>query len=291
MKNFRLNVFQKPIGQRFKLIISILVVLALFYLGLSKLVKSSSNNIEEDFYQDKKALVLKFNRIFYQSEFKVYSQQNEDGVLNRLISMFNLNNKYYVEMGTQSGVECNSRYLREVLGWKGHMFDGGFENQSINLHKEKITHWNILDIFHKYKISKEISILSEDTDYADYWIMEAILSEYSPKIVVHEVNQMPPYKCVTVPKSDKLIFWDKTSFHGASVCAFYCLAKRFNYTMVYCESDGIDCFWVRNDILENHLKIKPDFVQSVLTPDILYNNPGWSHPSPKYEPKWTIITC
>ena len=181
--------------------------------------------------------------------------------------------------------------MREVLGWKGDMFDGGFQNPSIGLHKETITHWNILDLFKKYNISKDISILSEDTDYADYWIVEAILSEYSPKVIAHEVNQMPPYRCVVVPKENKLIYWDGSFNHGGSVCAFYCLAKRFNYTMVYCESNGVDCFWVRNDLLEKHLNIKADFINSVLTPEILYNNPGWVHSPPKYEPKWISITC
>jgi hypothetical protein len=111
----------------------------------------------------------------------------------------------------------------------------------------------IFELFEKYKVPIEIDILSEDTDYADYYIVEEILKIYRPKILVHEVNQQPGNLCVTVAKEDKLIFWDGSNYHGGSVCAFWCLAKRFSYTMVYCEKAGVNCFWLRNDLLENNL--------------------------------------
>jgi hypothetical protein len=49
------------------------------------------------------------------------------------------------------------------------------------------------------------------------------------------VNRETPRHCVTVPKpdpNDKGDWLHKTRFYGASVCAFNCLAKNFNYTMV-----------------------------------------------------------
>lgn len=170
------------------------------------------------------------------------------------------------------------------------MFDGGFSNEEIGLHKEVITYKTVLDIFKKYSIEDDIGILSEDTDYADYWIVETILTQYKPKVVIHEVNQQGPEKCVTVPKTDKLIFWDSTEFHGASVCAFYCLAKNSkSYTMIYCESKGVNCFWVRNDLLEKHLKINSEFVQSILTPEFLFRKPNFAYT--KTTKSWQNITC
>ena len=62
-----------------------------------------------------------------------------------------------------------------------------------------------------------------------------MLKSYRPKIVIHEVNQQPPKLCVTVPKPDvnQLVLWESgSSYHGGSVCAFYCLAKTNGYTMV-----------------------------------------------------------
>lgn len=176
---------------------------------------------------------------FYNSikEKKIYSQFGEDGVIVSLLSLLNLPKRSgsFVEFGTQNGSECNTRYLREILEWKGLMMDGSFEDLSINLYKEKVLYSNVLELFRKYNVTKDLDILSEDTDYADFWIIEEILKEYRPKIIIHEVNQQLPDICVTVPKPNtkELLFWESgSSFHGASTCAFFCLAKMNDYSMV-----------------------------------------------------------
>jgi hypothetical protein len=101
--------FLKKITLRKILLISILSVLILYYLVSKQ--KQASKSVEIDFFQDQRAEVLKFHQKISRSEFKVFSQQKEDGVLDKLIKMFDLDktNKYFVEIGTQSGVECNSR--------------------------------------------------------------------------------------------------------------------------------------------------------------------------------------
>ncbi len=146
--------------------------------------------------------------------------------------------------------------------------DGSNSNPKINLNRELISHETILDLFEKYKVPIDLDIFSEDTDYADYWIVEKVLTKYKPKIVIHEVNQQD--LCVTVPKPDKVIYWDGSNFHGASACAFHCLAIRFGYTMVYCEQKGVNCFWIRNDLLEKNLGISSQYVQEVLTSTYLF---------------------
>ena len=179
---------------------------------------------------------------------------------------------------------------REQKGWKGIMFDGEFSDPSINLYKEMVSHLNILELFAKYGVTDEsLDILSEDTDYADYWIVEKILTKYRPKIVIHEVNQQPHHMCVTVPKPENVIFWDKSSFHGGSVCAFRCLAIANGYTMVYCESAGVNCFWLRNDILESHLHFNVALMQLILQPAYLYKKPGFVYSSTSNI--WHQIKC
>ena len=224
------------------------------------------------------------------SEKKIYSQNNEDGVILKLLEFLNIEkNGFYVEFGTEQGLECNTRNLRENYGWKGLLMDGSNQNLDINLHKETISHENILQLLQKHNIQDKIDILSEDTDYADYWIVEQILTKYNPKIVIHEVNQQPPELCVTVPKSKELIFWDGSNFHGGSVCAFWCLAKRFNYTMVYCETKGVNCFWVRNDLLYILLMIDIDKIQDTLNPKLLFKKASFVYPAT--DNQWFQVSC
>jgi len=40
--------------------------------------------------------------------------------------------------------------------------------------------------------------------------------------------------------------------------------------MVYCEQKGVNCFWIRNDLLEKNLGISSQYVQEVLTSTYLF---------------------
>ncbi len=242
---------------------------------------------------EEKTRVMQFYESIKTKEFKKYTQGNEDGVIDFLIEWCNLGQKnytgFFVEFGTETGVETNTRYLREKRNWTGLLMDGSNENLAINLHKETILYSNIVGLFQKYKVPQEFDLFSEDTDYADYWIMEQVMLKYSPKIVVQEVNQQGPDLCVTVPKPLNLTFWDSSDYHGASVCAFRCMAIRFGYTMVYCGSHGVNCFWIRNDLLEKYLNIEASVVQRVLTPAVLYMKPAFIYRSTNNP--WLHVNC
>jgi hypothetical protein len=141
---------------------------------------------------------------------------------------------------------------------------------AINLYEELVHDQTVLEIFEKYKIPKDIDLLSVDTDYADYWIIEKILTQYKPKVIIHEINQQPLDTYVSVPKVDYIVITDKTNYFGANICAYYCLAKINDYSMMYCESAGVNCFWIRNDLIKNNLKLDVPMVQKILNPNFLF---------------------
>lgn len=76
-------------------------------------------------------------------ERKISSQNGEDGVIAKILETLGESNPYYVEIGVEDGRECNSRYLREELGYQGLQFDKDYENLEINLYREFITAENI----------------------------------------------------------------------------------------------------------------------------------------------------
>jgi hypothetical protein len=54
----------------------------------------------------------------------VFSQSGEDRVLEHIFLVLGHGKKRFVELGEESGVECNTRRLRESFGWTGLIMDG-----------------------------------------------------------------------------------------------------------------------------------------------------------------------
>ena len=52
------------------------------------------------------------------------------------------------------------------------MMDGGFDNPSINLHKEWINSSNIVGLFEKYKVPKNFDHMTIDIDLTTLWEMQ-----------------------------------------------------------------------------------------------------------------------
>lgn len=179
---------------------------------------------------------------------KIYSQNNEDGIIDKIFEIIGTTNKYYVEFGTGDGSECNTRYLREKKGFSGLMMDGCCENLIINLRKEFITRENINSLFKKYKVPAEFDLLSIDIDFNDFYIWWA-LPEYKPRLVVIE------YNTGYGPVDDKVVIynkthmWDYTDYSGASIVAMNNLGKKMGYTLIY--ANGVNLFFLKDDIIKS----------------------------------------
>jgi len=186
-------------------------------------------------------------------EKKIFSQSGEDGVTMKLIELIygdnNNNSRFYVEFGVEDGNECNTRILREKYKWKGLQMDGSNENHAINLKKEFITKENIIDLFKQYNVPSVINLLSVDIDFNDFYCLKEILKNYKCGIIICE------YNATHLPDEDKIVIydvngsWDKTNYFGASLLSLNMLAKKYNYSLVYCTENGVNSFFIHNDII------------------------------------------
>src|ERR1700761_1083021 len=59
--------------------------------------------------------------------FKVYSQCDEDGIIQEIFRRIGTGNKRFVEFGVETGIECNSVKLL-IEGWHGLWLDGSPDN-------------------------------------------------------------------------------------------------------------------------------------------------------------------
>jgi hypothetical protein len=180
----------------------------------------------------------------------VYSQNGEDGVIEKIFKLIGTSSKYYLEFGGHDGITAsNSRRLRRQFGWTGLLLDGGYENPAINLYKEYITAENINELFAKYNVPGNLDFLSIDIDYNDFYVWKALDKKYQPRLIVVE------YNATHLPFEDKVVEYspmfsgDATNYYGASILAFYNLGRSKGYSLVYAEKQGVNLFFVRDDLV------------------------------------------
>ena len=144
--------------------------------------------------------------------------------------------------------------------------------------REWIAAENINDLFLKHQVPPEFDILSIDIDYNDFWVWNAIDQDrYKPRVVIVEYNaHIPPLEARTVPYNATGTWDGKTRYFGAGIGAFNVLAQKRGYSLVYCESHGVNCFFVRNDALGLNIGLYMD-IEVVHRPPNFFGM-GWKYP-------------
>lgn len=203
-------------------------------------------------------------------EFKIFSQFGDDGIIQYLIRNVKIENNLFIEFGVEDYIESNTRFLMMNNNWSGYIMDGSDEAiKSLETRtwywKHELTHksafidkGNINGLLDNSGFS-DIGILSIDIDGNDYHIFEEInLKKINPAIIIMEYNSVfGKERLITVPY-DKVFFRTKAHYSnlywGASLPALDNLASKRGYSLVGCNTAGINAYFVRKDLLNAKVK-------------------------------------
>jgi hypothetical protein len=194
--------------------------------------------------------------------FKVYSQVDEDGIIEHIFSRLGDGSRCFVELGCGNGSENNTHYLA-LKGWKGVWVDGGRENiaaitavippDSPRLLVERmfITRDNIGEAMARWvaRLGGVPDLLSLDIDGNDAIVLERILRVGAPRVLVLEYNGKfpPPLKLSVAYRDDH--GWEGDDYYGSSLQVFIdLLAER--YVLVSCGLSGANAYFVRSDFAD-----------------------------------------
>lgn len=222
-------------------------------------------------------------------EKKIFSQNGEDGIIEEIFDRIGTTNKCFVEFGVENGKECNTRYLLEKKGWSGLWIDGSdangrsarsyFKNFNLKFLTSFITAENIESLFQSENTPGEMDILSIDIDGNDFWVWKNI-TNYRPRLLVIEYNASypPPTKWVMPYKSDHQ--FDGTRNFGASLLSLVELGKEKGYTLIVCDKNGVNAFFLRDDLVSDKFLIE--------NTDYFYSAPkyGYFFGHPKGKGPW-----
>jgi hypothetical protein len=212
------------------------------------------------------------------TEYKVFSQWGEDGILQYLVGKLGPPTTF-AEIGVADYWECNTRFLMMKDNWRGIVIDSGTAHidnlrssetawrWSIDAVSAFVTADNIDELIAGAGLSDDIGILSIDVDGVDYWLWKAV-SGVKPWIVVMEYNSLYGGEhAVTVPYSPTFSAAEahySWQFSGASLAALHHLGKAKGYRLVGVCSNGVNAFFVRDDVAADLWDLTPEeaFVQA-----------------------------
>jgi hypothetical protein len=219
-----------------------------------------------------RAASLPINTKFNLAGFKVFSQWDEDGIIQYLINKLPIEHETFIEFGVENYEESNTRFLMINNHWQGMVLDGCgadiewirkdrmYWQYDLQAKAAWITRDNIDALLCESGFPRDVGLLSVDIDGNDYWIWEAIQS-IRPRIVIVEYNSVFKLAPVAVPYRDdfnRTLAHHSNLYYGSSLAALHFLAKKKGYILAGSNSWGHNAFFIRADIAREFRSLEPE---------------------------------
>lgn len=176
-----------------------------------------------------------------------YSQGGEEAYILYILKELPTEN-FIVEIGAGDGFHLsNTRYFIEN-GYNAILIDA--DNQgNAEVKQHRIIKENVNAILSTYNCPTKFDFLSIDTDGNDFWILDELLTKYSPSLIVAEFNaSIQKDKSVSI-KYDSNFSWQGDDYYGFSFEAGKKLAEKHGYTIVFL-NNNMNIFLLRNEFIE-----------------------------------------
>ncbi|MBL8553050.1 MAG: hypothetical protein JNL41_02140 [Phenylobacterium sp.] len=210
--------------------------------------------------------------------FKVYSQNDEDGIVEEIFRRLGIETGRFVEIGVQNGLECNSLYLLHK-GWRGVWLEGNIGQRGpieskfgeilgrrLQVGWGYISRDTINHVFRGMGADDDVDFLSIDIDGMDIYLLEALTSR--PKVICIEYNAKWPAHLAKTPVYNGELRWTGTDYMGSSLKAMAEVAAAKGYRLVGTNLTGANAFFVRADLAA-------DLFPDPATPEALHNPPRY----------------
>jgi len=189
-------------------------------------------------------------------EYRVFSQNGEDGVIAEIFRRIGTTNRFFVEFGIGDGWQGNSVFLGDVLDWTGLFAEPDTKSYErirakyqhsprVRVAPDALTSTNVNAKFTEWQVPDAPDLVSIDIDGNDYYVWSAL--KWHPRVVIIEYNGYLSADVTLVqPESDR--GWDGSQFFGASPAALIQLGRDKGYTFVHADLTGTNLFFVRDDL-------------------------------------------
>ncbi|HEX8119564.1 MAG TPA: hypothetical protein VF521_19980, partial [Pyrinomonadaceae bacterium] len=144
-----------------------------------------------------------------------------------------------VDVGAGDGIRGSNTYALFLRGWRGVGFEGderrarrlarAYKNlEGVEARHALVTPDNVVGLLKAEGVPADFGVLSLDIDSYDYWVLDAVLKGYRPRVVVTEINEKIPPP-VRFRVSFDPGFQLKHHFFGYSIASLEELCARHSY--------------------------------------------------------------
>jgi hypothetical protein len=192
--------------------------------------------------------------------YKIYSQNDEDGLIREIFRRIGTTTKTFVEIGAGTGLENNTVSLL-FEGWKGLWIEASpqhaekierclpetIKRGGLTLAHARVTKGNVNELISSFVRKAELDLLSIDIDGNDWHVFNAIKG-VQPRVVVMEYNAkfVPPLEfCMDYDEAHE---WKGDDCYGASLKFLELRMAEKGYALVGCNLTGSNAFFVRSEL-------------------------------------------
>lgn len=221
-----------------------------------------------------------------ESGFRVFSQNDEDGTLLRLLSHLGSTNRCVVEIGSNcagSDIDVPENLSTNLIvnhGWHGEIFeldavacsrirhffarhlatkhfhftsDGAHGYFSPRIHQGEIRPENVQELLGSALATHEPDLLVIDIDGGDYAVVEA-MTRFRPRIMVVEFERRfrDRHCVVQADRSNFSRHWPQSG--AASLSAWQRLLQSRGYMLCAVAAAGFNAFFVRCDVADGRVR-------------------------------------
>jgi hypothetical protein len=182
-----------------------------------------------------------------------HSQNGEDGIIAEIFARIQPTDRSFIEIGASDGVENCTRALLED-GWHGVWIEGDAAMvtaarqvagaRPVTIRNAFVDRASILPVLEEAGAPTIPDLLVIDIDGNDYWVWTTVASCYHARVVVIEYNAVVGPWLNWVMPYDAAHRWDGTRRHGAGLAALASLGSWLGYTLIGCDSRGVNVFFV-----------------------------------------------
>lgn len=177
----------------------------------------------------------------------LYAQSGEgyylEYVFDNIPTQINIETCAFADIGGGDGFYLsNTRHLGN-LGWKGIVLD---RENGVDINLENVN--EILDM--------RVDLLSIDIDGNDFWILDKILKDQKPSVIIAEFNAM--YTDSRAIRYNPDHVWAGDSYYGFTFKAGEKLAELHGYKVIFQIADM------------NMIMVRTDLIEGLHVPEVIY---------------------